>query len=235
MPRGKSLTPVPGAPAAGAPSPGLPPVGHPRFFSLEGVDGSGKSTQLALLSNRLRALGHEVVTVREPGGTPVSDAIRLLLLDPGNRIAPSAELLLFSAARAQLVEQVIAPALSAGKIVLADRFGWSTLAYQGYGRGLDHGPIFALFRIACGAVWPIHSFLLDLPASEIPARLLSGGRAADRMESAGEGFFAKVSAGYRSISEAYRDRFTVLDASLPPGTLHAAITGELERRLAQGA
>jgi dTMP kinase len=186
---------------------------------------------LALLADRLRAQGREAVTVREPGGTPVSDAIRRLLLDPGNRIAPVAELLLFSAARAQLAEQVIAPALADGKIVLADRFGWSTLAYQGYGRGLDREPIFDLFRIACGPVWPTHSFLLDLPASEIAARLRSGGRAADRMESAGDGFFANVRAGYRSIAEAYPDRFTVLDASLPPGALHEAIAGELEGRL----
>jgi dTMP kinase len=226
VPRGKSLTPGAGTPASGA-----LPGGHPRFFSLEGVDGSGKSTQLALLADSLRARGREVITVREPGGTPVSDAIRSLLLDPGNRIAPSAELLLFSAARAQLADQVIAPALAAGKIVLADRFGWSTFAYQGYGRGLDPESIFELFRIACGPVWPIHSFLLDLPASEIAARLLSGGRAADRMESAGETFFAKVREGYRSIAGSYPDRFTVLDASLPPDVLHAAIAGEMERRL----
>jgi len=176
-------------------------------------------------------MGLATVSVREPGGTPVSDAIRQLLLDPGNCIAPAAELLLFSAARAQLAEQVIAPALSAGKIVLADRFGWSTLAYQGYGRGLAQESIFALFRIACGPVWPAHSFLLDLPASEIAARLRSGGRAADRMESAGEDFFARVREGYRSIAAAFPDRFTVLDASLPPADLHKAIAREVERRL----
>lgn len=207
------------------------PGGHPRFFSLEGVDGSGKSTQLALLVDRLRARGHEVITVREPGGTPVSDSIRKILLEPGNRIAPSAELLLFSAARAQLTDQVIAPALDAGKIVLADRFGWSTLAYQGYGRGLDRGSIFEAFRIACGPVWPSHSFLLDLPAESIAARLASGGRPADRMESAGAAFFAKVRAGYRTIAATYPDRFTVLDAALPPGDLHESIAAELERRL----
>jgi len=226
VPRRESLTP-----ASGAAFQGRLPGGSPRFFSLEGIDGSGKSTQLALLADRLSAKGLETVTVREPGGTPVSDAIRHLLLDPGNRIAPSAELLLFSAARAQLAEQVIVPALSAGKIVLADRFGWSTLAYQGYGRGLSQESIFELFRIACGPIWPMHSFLLDLPASEIGGRLRSGGRAADRMESAGEAFFTRVREGYRSIAEAYPDRFTVLDASLPPEALHEAIASELERKL----
>ncbi|MBW8887758.1 MAG: dTMP kinase [Fibrobacteres bacterium] len=227
MPRRESLTSVPGAFSQGS-----LPGGSPRFFSLEGIDGSGKSTQLALLADRLRAKGRETVTVREPGGTPVSDAIRQILLSPGNRVAPSAELLLFSAARAQLAEEVIAPALSAGKIVLADRFGWSTLAYQGYGRGLDQESIFELFRIACGPVWPLHSFLLDLPASELAGRLRSGGRAADRMESAGEEFFARVREGYRSIAKSYPDRFTVLDASLPPATLHEAIAGKLDRMLA---
>jgi dTMP kinase len=212
--------------------PSLPP-GHPRFFSLEGVDGSGKSTQLALLAERFRSQGREVITVREPGGTPVSDSIRRILLDPANRVAPIAELLLFSAARAQLADEIIAPALAAGKIVLADRFGWSTLAYQGYGRGLDHGDISELFRIACGPVWPAHSFLLDLPVTAIASRLESGGRPADRMESAGEAFFAKVKAGYRAIADANPGRFTVLDATRKPEELHAEIAAELEARLPQ--
>jgi dTMP kinase len=195
------------------------------------VDGSGKSTQLALLADRLRARGLTVVTVREPGGTPVSDAIRKLLLDPANSIAPAAELLLFSAARAQLAAEVIAPALAAGAVVLADRFGWSTLAYQGYGRGLESEAIFDAFRIACGPVWPVHSFLLDLPVSAIAGRLKAGGRPADRMESAGDGFFEKVRAGYRAIAAAYPDRFTVLDANRPPEVLQEAIASELDRRL----
>ncbi len=206
--------------------------GHPRFFSLEGVDGSGKSTQLALLAEKLRSRGHEVITVREPGGAPVSDSIRRILLDPANQVAPAAELLLFSAARAQLADEVIGPALASGKIVLADRFGWSTLAYQGYGRGLAHADIFELFRIACGPVWPSHSILLDLPVTAIAARLVAGGRPADRMESAGDGFFAKVRAGYRAIAESNPGRFTVLDATRKPEELHAAILADLESRLA---
>jgi dTMP kinase len=198
------------------------------------VDGSGKSTQLALLAERLRGLGREVVCVREPGGTPVSDAIRRIVLDSAHTVAPAAELLLFSAARAQLVEQVIAPALDAGKIVLADRFGWSTLAYQGYGRGFAHGDIFELFRIACGPAWPIHSFLLDLPVAAMAARLASGGRSADRMEGAGEAFFARVADGYRAIAREHPGRFTVLDATLPPAGISDSIYSELRRRLAEG-
>ena len=205
--------------------------GRPGFYSLEGVDGSGKSTQLALLADHLRASGRDVVTVREPGGTPVSDSIRKLLLDPANPIAPAAELLLFSAARAQLVEQVIAPALAEGKIVLADRFGWSTLAYQGYGRGLSQKRILELFSIACGSVWPAHSFLLDLPVAAIAGRLEAGGRPADRMESAGAGFFERVGEGYRAIAREYSDRFTVIDAARQPESVHQAIIGKLESLL----
>ncbi len=198
------------------------------------MDGSGKSTQLALLATALRAQGREVVTVREPGGTPVSDAIRKLLLDPANPIAPAAELLLFSAARAQLVEQVIAPALAEGKIVLADRFGWSTLAYQGYGRGLDERRIRELFAIACGDVWPKHSFLLDLPVAAIAGRLQAGDRSADRMESAGAGFFERVQAGYRAIAMQHPERFTVIDAALPQDSVHSAILTSLGPLLAGG-
>jgi dTMP kinase len=202
--------------------------GKAGFFSLEGVDGSGKTTQLALLAEHLRQSGREVVTVREPGGTPVSDRIRELILSPENQIAPAAELLLFSAARAQLVSQVIAPALDAGKVVLADRFGWSTLAYQGYGRGMDHGAIRELFRIACREVWPRHSFLLDLPVSAMRDRLAAGGRTADRMESESAAFFERVRLGYRRIAEDNADRFTVIDAGQPPEAVQGAILSKLE-------
>ncbi|MDB5104770.1 MAG: thymidylate kinase [Fibrobacteres bacterium] len=201
--------------------------GRPGFFSLEGVDGSGKTTQLALLADRLRTMGREVVTVREPGGTPVSDKIRQLILSPENPIVPSAELLLFSAARAQLVAQVIQPALEAGKVVLADRFGWSTLAYQGYGRGMDFGPIRELFRIACGDVWPLHSFLLDLPIHSMRDRLAAGGRPADRMESESAPFFERVRLGYLSIAAENPDRFTVIDGGQAAETVQQAILSKL--------
>jgi dTMP kinase len=201
--------------------------GRRGFFSLEGVDGSGKSTQLSLLASWFKEHGREVLTVREPGGTPVSDQIRALLLSPSNHIAPAAELLLFSAARAQLVAQVIAPALQAGKIVLADRFGWSTMAYQGYGRGMDRDRIRELFAIACGDVWPAHSFLLDLPVSAMRARLESGGRPADRMESESVSFFGKVRDGYLSIAREHADRFTVIDAAQAPEAVHQAIVSKL--------
>jgi dTMP kinase len=202
-------------------------LARPGFFSLEGVDGSGKTTQLALLSEALKRQGRDVLTVREPGGTPVSDKIRHLILAPENAIVPAAELLLFSAARAQLVSEVIAPALAAGKIVLADRFGWSTLAYQGYGRGMDPAPIRELFRIACGEVWPAHSFLLDLPVASMRSRLEAGGRPADRMEREDAAFFDRVRRGYLSIAAENPDRFTVIDAGQAPESVYHAILPKL--------
>jgi dTMP kinase len=206
-------------------------AGRSGFFSLEGVDGSGKTTQLALLANHLKQQGRDVLTVREPGGTPVSDEIRRLILSPENPIVPAAELLLFSAARAQLVSEVIAPSLKAGKIVLADRFGWSTLAYQGYGRGMDPGPIRELFRIACGDVWPLHSFLLDLPVASMRVRLEAGGRPADRMERENALFFERVRQGYLNIAKDNADRFTVIDAGQPQETVHRAILSKLSALL----
>jgi dTMP kinase len=135
--------------------------------------------------------------------------------------------LLFSAARAQLVAEVVSPALKAGKTVLADRFGWSSLAYQGFGRGMDPGPIRELFRIACGDIWPGHSFLLDLPVASMRDRLASGGRPADRMERENAQFFERVRQGYLAIAAENADRFTLIDASRPPETVHLAIMAEL--------
>lgn len=231
MPRNRGLNEIGEIPASR--DRGLSGIakGKPGFFSLEGVDGSGKSTQLAMLAEHFRKSGRDVVTVREPGGTPVSDKIRQLILSPENPIVPAAELLLFSAARAQLVSQVIAPALSAAKVVLADRFGWSTLAYQGYGRGMDPATIKDLFAIACGDIWPIHSFLLDLPVGSMRARLESGGRPADRMESESAAFFEKVRRGYLAIAEEHPDRFTVVDGGQSPQAVNNAILSGLSALL----
>ncbi len=205
--------------------------GHPRFFSLEGVDGSGKTTQIVLLLEKLKSLGYETLSVREPGGNPVSDQIRKLLLDPANKIDPTTELLLYSAARAQLVSQVIEPALAAGKVVIADRFGWSTLAYQGYGRNLDHKKISELFTIACGAIWPCHSFLLDIPIASMRARILAEGRPADRMENENAAFFERVRNGYLQIAQNNTDRFTLLDGAQPKAFLQEKISQKIIHQL----
>jgi dTMP kinase len=213
------------------------PAGHSRFFSLEGVDGSGKTTQMALLSEALRRRGFETLCIREPGGTRVGDRIREILLAPGQSVAPEAELLLFSAARAQLVAEVIRPALEAGKVVLADRFGWSTWAYQGHGRGQDPERIRYLFRLACDGIWPAHSWLLDLPADRMRDRLREAGRGPDRMENEKQEFFERVRRGYLEIASAHPGHFTVMDAGASPESIHALILDSLLERLgaSQGA
>jgi len=217
-------------------TPGIP-TGHPRFFCLEGLDGSGKSTQLDLLAEALRAGGLDVVTVREPGGTSLSDGVRALLLDKDHAVSPEAELLLFSAARAQLVAEVIAPALAEGKVVLADRFGWSTLAYQGYARGIDRARIATLLQIACGETWPGITFLLDLPVEIARARLhaRSGASASapDRMEKEKDAFFEKVRSGYLDIARENSGTFMILDASRDAKVVQETLQAHVLSRLSE--
>ena len=172
------------------------------FITLEGADGCGKSTQAALLADRAEAAGREVVRLREPGGTAISEKIRALVLDPANgEMCPECELLLFEAARAQLVRQVIEPALARGAVVVCDRFYDSTVAYQGCGRGLDGAFIDAANRFACDGVVPDATVLLVAPASAVRSRM--GRReGADRLELAGDAFHSRVAVGFEQIAEA---------------------------------
>jgi dTMP kinase len=167
---------------------------------LEGAEGVGKSTQLSVLAERLRAAGERVVAVREPGSTPLGDGIRRLLLDPDLHIAPQAEALLFMASRAQLVDDVIRPAIAAGTIVLADRFFLSTYAYQTFGRGLDDAQVRALNSFATGGLVPDLTILLDLPDGEGLARATARGPA-DRIERSGDDFHGRVSAAFREFEK----------------------------------
>lgn len=196
------------------------------FVSFEGLDGSGKTTQLDLLEQRLRTLGRAVTRVREPGGTALGEAVRGLLLDPAMEITPRAELLLFSAARAQLCEAVIQPALDRGDVVLADRFFDSTTAYQGGGREVAAMAWLNDFHpVVTGGLAPIRTFLLRLDPDTALARRAH--RAADRMEASGEAFYRRVAAAYDALAAAHPGRVRVLDATLPPDTLHAAICADL--------
>jgi len=136
----------------------------PRFITFEGPEGSGKTTQLKLLAERLRAAGHDVIETQEPGGTSIGQQIRQILLDPASTVRPTAELLLMFASRAQNVDEVILPALAAGKIVLCDRFTDSTLAYQGAARGLGADVVYDLDRIACRGLIPHLTILIDIDA-----------------------------------------------------------------------
>lgn len=166
---------------------------------LEGAEGAGKTTQVRLLAQRLRDDGAEVLTLREPGGTPLGDAIRQILLDPGQHILPEAEALLFMASRAQIVRTEIDPALARGVVVLMDRFFLSTYAYQIGGRGLSEESIRAVNAFATGGVVPDLTLVLQLPAAEGLTRA-SDRSGHDRIEGSGEAFHARVEGAFERFA-----------------------------------
>jgi dTMP kinase len=188
-------------------------MGDPgRLIAFEGVEGSGKSTQLELLRRVLEGRGREVVVTREPGGTPAGERVRAVLLDPEAELHPRAEALLFAAARAELVEAVIRPALERGAVVLCDRYLDSSLAYQGAGRGLGQSPVEEVNRFATGGLLPDLVVLLDLdPASGLRRR---GGQL-DRIEAQDLGFHQRVRQAFRDLAAADPERFAVVDAVAP--------------------
>jgi dTMP kinase len=206
------------------------------FVTFEGVEGSGKTTQLQHLAVHLRARGHVVVETREPGGTPAGRAIRRLLLGPDAvPLSPLAELLLYCSDRTQHVSEVIRPALAAGSVVLSDRFSDSTLAYQGHARGLDLAVVRALDATARDGVWPALTFLLDCPAETglARARARAGGR--DRFEREALAFHERVRAGFHTLAGAEPERFCVLDGTRPAEEVRARVIAETDRRLAREA
>src|SRR5438034_3200072 len=178
------------------------------FITFEGMDGCGKTTQMRRLGKRLRGAGHKVLETVEPGGTEIGSQIRRILLDSANReLSPSTELLLYFAARAQNVDQVILPALGDGTIVLSDRFTDSSFAYQGCGRGLGSETVMALDRIACRGLKPDLTLLIDIDlATSIERR---SRRSADRMEEQTEAFHRKVRDAYAALAAAEPERFRV--------------------------
>ena len=201
-----------------------------RFITFEGPEGSGKSTHIRRLARRLRRCGLRVLVTREPGGTPTGERIRELLQHgPGGRaLAPETELLLFAASRAQLVRQVIRPALRRGLWVLCDRFTDATRAYQGGGRGLDASWIESLARTVHGDLSPDLTLLLDLPVDVGLRRARArAGAAADRFEGETLQFFERVRATYLALAEREPQRFRVLDATLPPVALTEAALAAL--------
>jgi dTMP kinase len=188
------------------------------FISFEGTEGSGKSTQISLLAARLRALGHEVRTLREPGGTPIGEEIRHTLKHSKSNAAMTseAELLLMNASRAQLVREVIQPALANGEIVLCDRFYDSTTAYQGYGRQLDLAMVKAIIDVAVGKTRPDLTLLLQVPPEVSRERLLTRQSTLpfmrDRIEEADRDFFERVAQGYQDIAAAEPQRIKTVPA-----------------------
>lgn len=195
-------------------SPGI--TRHPHFISLEGGEGAGKTSAIAALREQLQARGHDVVLTREPGGTPLAERIRELVLQPqGETLIADAELLLVFAARAQHVRQVIRPALQRGAFVISDRFTDSSYAYQGDGRGLDPAWIAELERRVVG-LQPGLTLLLDLDVREGRARTAGRDLWPDRIESEQDDFFERVRQGYRKRAAADPQRFRIIDAAQTP-------------------
>ena len=180
------------------------------FISFEGVDGSGKTTQAALLAEAARAAGREVVAVREPGGTAAGERIRAILLDPAASIEPWAEALLYAAARAQLVAEVIRPALDRGATVIADRYVDSSLAYQGVARRLGWSEILGVNLAATGELLPDRTILLELPEADAADRR---DEEADRIEAEPDAFHRAVAEGFATAARMFPGRIAVVDAS----------------------
>jgi len=192
------------------PNPELP---TPMFFSIDGGDGTGKSTQVRLLCDWLRGQGREVVACRDPGSTPLGESVRGLLLHAGDlRIDRRSEMLLYMAARAQLTEEVIRPALKTGKVVVSDRYLLANVVYQGYGGGLDVATLWEVGRIATGGLLPDLTIVLDLPVEKAAARIH---RALDRMERQGDAFHDRVRRGFLAEAERLSERIAVVGADAP--------------------
>jgi dTMP kinase len=193
------------------------------FVTFEGVDGSGKSTQARLLAERLRSEGREVVLTREPGGTTTGERIRELLLH-GKSLAPWAEAALFAAARAQLVDEVIRPALARGADVVSDRYLDSSLAYQGVARGLGVERVLELNLLATSGLLPDRTFLLALPPAEAAARR---SEEPDRIESEGAAFAEEVDRAYREIARVFSKRVVVVSGDGKAEDIAETVRGQL--------
>ena len=204
------------------------------FITFEGPEGSGKTTQIPRLAEWLRTRGYRVLTTREPGGTAIGDHIRAILMDPANTaLVPEAEILLFSASRAQLVREVILPALAAGTVVLCDRFFDSTLAYQGFGHGLDLEMLARITDFATGELRPNLTVLLDVDPEEGLQRRRAGragGEEWNRLDAQALAFHQRVRAGYLTLA-AQEPRWRVVDGAGEPDGVQRALRAVVERAL----
>lgn len=200
------------------------------LITLEGIDGSGKSTQAELLREYLEAAGHTVTLVREPGSTRLSEAIRVMLLEHTDlNMSAWAEAMLFSAARAQLVDEIVVPALQRSEIVVCDRFADSTIAYQGHGRELPLKEIISTQELVTRGLKPTATILFDLPVTESLARRVES--VDDRMEASGQDFLERVRAGYLEMAEKEQHRWLVIDASGSIETISGEVTTYVQSKL----
>jgi dTMP kinase len=204
-----------------------------RFFSLEGIDGSGKSTHIDMLVRALESEGYKVVRLREPGGAKISERIRELLLDPAFKgiMADDTELLLYNAARAQVIHEIIQPALDAGSVVIADRFAWSTFAYQGYARGLGADKVQRLTELTCGGCFPELTIVLDLTVEASRKRMANRCGTPDRLESEKAEFFERVREGYLAAGRDYSDCVSVVDADRTQDEVHRDVLSLIHAKL----
>lgn len=197
------------------------------FITVEGIDGCGKSTQAWLIAAALEAAGHDVLRLREPGGVKISEQIREILLDPANvEMGDVCELLLYEAARAQLVHQVIRPALAAGKTVVCDRFYDSTTAYQAFADGLDRNMVSQANELAVDGCRPDLTLVFDLPVEDA-LRRRSGREAEDRLELKGLEFQERVAAGFRAVAADEPDRVKLIDAGGSIAEVFSGVAAEL--------
>ena len=198
-----------------------------KFITLEGIEGAGKSTVAQAVSEWLQSRGHSVLATREPGGTPLAERLRQIVVERGaENVPPVAETLVMFAARALHVANVIAPALARGTWVVCDRFTDATRAYQGAGRGVDPSLIEQLARAAQGPTVPDRTLLLDLPVATGLARARArSGAHCDRFEAETVAFFERVRAGYLAVARAEPQRVRVIDAALPAAAVREAVIG----------
>lgn len=197
------------------------------FITVEGIDGCGKSTQARLIAAALEAAGHDVLRLREPGGVKISEQIREILLDPANaEMGDVCELLLYEAARAQLVHQVNRPALAAGKTVVCDRFCDSTTAYQAFADGLDRNMVSQANELAVDGCRPDLTLVFDLPVEDA-LRRRSGREAEDRLELKGLEFQERVAAGFRAVAADEPDRVKLIDAGESIAEVFSGVAAEL--------
>ncbi|MBX7167399.1 MAG: dTMP kinase [Pirellulales bacterium] len=203
------------------------------FLSLDGIDGAGKTTQLELLVAWLRSLGHDVLTCRDPGSTAVGEQIRAILLSTDTvGLSRRAEMLLYMAARAQLVDELIRPALAAGRTVISDRYLLANLVYQGYAGGLDVEELREIGRVATGGLAPDLTLVLDLP-EDLSAARIAQQRSTDRMEQQGDDFRRRLRAGFRAEADHDPARIAWIDAAESIDAVHAAIRAQVAKLLAQ--
>ncbi len=202
------------------------------FITFEGIEGSGKTTLLRAVAARLRGEGRTVVETREPGGTETGDRIRKLFLAPIAAIEPLTEVFLINASRAQLLAEVVEPALDSGAVVLCDRYVDSTLAYQGFARGLDLRIVRAICDAAIGGRMPDLTLLADVSLATSRARVASRNGAADRIDAQDLTFHDRVRRGFLELASSERDRIVVLDGELPPAVVETAAMAAIAKRVA---